>query len=78
MSSMKNLILNILFCLVILVFAIESYVTWHEPTEFLTDTGIGHWKSEIIDENPLTVASAKEPVSAQSYNLIAEKKYFQS
>ena len=75
MSSKKYLVLNILLCLVILVFAIDSYEIWHEQAELLTDTGIAHWKSEIKDENPPT-ASTKEPVSAQSYNLIAEKNIF--
>ena len=76
MSSKKYLVLNILLCLVILAFAIDSYEIWHEPTELLTDTGIGYWKSEIKDENPSTGASTKEPMSAQSYNLIAEKNIF--
>ncbi len=76
MSSKKYLVLNILLCLVILVFAIDSYEIWQEPTEFLTDTGITRWKSEIKDENPPTGASTNELVSAPSYNLIAEKNIF--
>jgi len=76
MSSKKYLVLNILLCLMILAFAIDSYEIWHEPAELLTDTGIGYWKSEIKDENPSTRASTKEPMSAQSYNLIAEKNIF--
>ena len=76
MSSKKYLLLNILLCLVILVFAIESYEIWREPAELLTDTGMARWKSEITDENPSTGASTKEPMSAQSYNLIAEKNIF--
>jgi type II secretory pathway component PulC len=76
MSSKKYLVLNILLCLVILVFAVESYETWHDPTELLTDTGIAPGKSEIKNEDPPMSASTKEPMSLQSYHLISEKNIF--
>lgn len=76
MSSKRYFVLNILLCLVILVTAIENYETWIHPAELLPDTGIAPEKSKIKNENPPMTASAKGPMSVQSYNLISEKNIF--
>jgi len=76
MSSKKYLFLNISLCLAILVFAVEILETWHDPTELLTDTGIARGKVEARIEDPPMSASAKEPMSLQSYHLISERNIF--
>jgi hypothetical protein len=76
MSSKKYLVLNILLCLAILVFAVEIFETWHNPNELLTNAGIARGKVEGRIEDPPMSASTKEPMSVQSYNLISEKNIF--
>jgi hypothetical protein len=76
MSSKKYLVLNILLCLVILVFAVDIFETWHDPTELLTNTGIARGKVEGKIEDPPMSASTKEPMSVQSYHLISERNIF--
>lgn len=74
--SFKYLVLNTLLCFVILLIAIENYETWNHSADLLSDTGIVPKKSETKNENPPMMASAKEPMSIQSYNLISEKNIF--
>jgi len=74
--SFKYFVLNTLLCFVILLIAIKNYETWNHSTELLPDTGIGPKKSETKNENPPMMASTKEPMSIQSYNLISEKNIF--
>ena len=60
----------------ILLIAIKNYEIWNHSTELLPDTGILPEKSETKNENPPIMASIKEPMAIQSYNLISEKNIF--
>jgi type II secretory pathway component PulC len=73
---MKYFVLNILLFFVVLVIAVENYETWNPLAESLPHTGIAPVKYKIIDENPPRMASTKEAMSVQSYDLISEKNIF--
>jgi type II secretory pathway component PulC len=74
--SYKYLILNTVLCFVILSLAFKNYEAWRVPTEFLPHTGIVPNKSEAKNANLQTTASINEPMSIESYNLIAGKNIF--
>ncbi len=74
--SLKYFVINVLLCFVIVLVAVENYKTWNHSQELLPETGIVPKKAETKNQNPPTMAPAKERAPVKPWNVIPEKNIF--